>query len=191
MEQILEFITQYGLGNVLCAVVITILTGIIKTPLKKMASKAEDGKKYTKYITFLPVILGFGVMTLSTYLTAGKIEYNQQFFVSWLSSVSVSLAIYAFWEKFIPSKSKILSEAEMNDNKAIVSCLQELLIPKDEAVIAESGSSQTGDLESKTIDQTKSTESASVMTENSSVTDTVKCATKKIVLGKGNDVEAE
>ena len=178
MEQILEFITQYGLENVLCAVVITMLTGIIKVPLKKIASKAEDSKKYTKYITFLPVILGFGAMTLYTYLTAGKIEYNQQFFVSWLSSVSVSLAIYAFWEKFIPSKNKILSEAEINDNKAIVSCLQKLLISKEEASITESGSTQVSDYQAKVIDEGENTESVSAIAENVATVDTpVKYAT--------------
>lgn len=191
MEQILEFITQYGLGNVLCAVVVTMLTGIIKAPLKKIASKAEDSKKYTKYITFLPVILGFGVMTLYTYLTVGKIEYNQQFFVSWLSSVSVSLAIYAFWEKFIPSKSKILSEAEISDNKAIVTCLQKLLIPQEETSITESGSTQITDPQAKAIDEGANTESASTMAEKSCSVDTVKCATKKIVLGKGNEAETK
>lgn len=191
MEQILEFITQYGLENVLCAVVITMLTGIIKVPLKKIASKAEDSKKYTKYITFLPVILGFGVMTLYTYLTAGKIEYNQQFFVSWLSSVSVSLAIYAFWEKFIPSKNKILSEAEINDNKAIVSCLQKLLISKEEASITESGSTQVSDSQAQANDEGENTEFASAMEENSSTMGTVECTTKKIILGKGNDAETK
>ena len=192
MEQILEFITQYGLENVLCAVVITMLTGIIKVPLKKIASKAEDSKKYTKYITFLPVILGFGAMTLYTYLTAGKIEYNQQFFVSWLSSVSVSLAIYAFWEKFIPSKNKILSEAEINDNKAIVSCLQKLLISKEEASITESGSTQVSDYQAKVIDEGENTETVSAIAENVATVDTpVKYATKKIILGKGNDAETE
>lgn len=48
-----------------------------------------------------------------------------------LASVSLSLAIYAFWEKFVPSEKKILTEAEIKANKAAVEELKSKFIEAD------------------------------------------------------------
>ena len=50
MEEIMEAIGQYGLETVLTALLINILTGLIKIPLKKWAERLEDSSKATRFI---------------------------------------------------------------------------------------------------------------------------------------------
>jgi len=45
MEQILEMITTYGLETVAIALIINVLTGFVKMPIKSLANKLKD---YTK-----------------------------------------------------------------------------------------------------------------------------------------------
>jgi hypothetical protein len=47
--------------------------------------------------------------------------------MKWLSAVSLSLAIYAFWEKFVPSEKKFLTETEIQANKEAVEKIKESL----------------------------------------------------------------
>ena len=130
MNVILQIITSYGMDIVLCAVLTFSLTGIIKMPLKSLAEKSTNSKKYTRFLTFLPVILGFGIVSLYTYFERKMIIFDELFFTRWLSSVSVSLAFYAFWEKFVPSKKKILQEEEIAANKALVQEVEAFLLKK-------------------------------------------------------------
>lgn len=136
MKQIVVFFSQYGLDVALCALLTTILTGLLKLPLKKIASKSNDYKRITKYITFLPIAIGFGFVTLYTYFENGVIHFEEIFFSRWLSSVSLSLAIYAFWEKFVPSRKKILNEAEISANRKAISEIENLIEAKRKNAIA-------------------------------------------------------
>lgn len=124
----LQFLSEHGLDTLLIALVTVILTGLIKMPIKKLASKSSKCKKITRFITFLPIVIGFGLTVLYTYLINSKVVFEQSFFVQWLSAVSLSLAIYAFWEKFVPSEKKILSEAEIQANQTIIEELKNKLI---------------------------------------------------------------
>lgn len=126
---IMQLVQDYGLNSVLIAAVICILTGLIKMPIKYLASKAKDSAKYTKYITFLPLILGFGVTVLYEYFMTKTFWFTAEFITLWLTSSSLSLAIYAFIEKFIPSKKKILSSEELKQNQEMIDQLKECLLP--------------------------------------------------------------
>ena len=53
---IMELVQDYGLDSVLIAAAVCILTGLIKMPIKSLAAKTKDPSKYTKYITFLPLL---------------------------------------------------------------------------------------------------------------------------------------
>ena len=151
----LQFISEHGLDTVLIALATVILTGLLKIPIKKLASKSSKSQKITRFITFLPAFIGFGLTVLLTYLLHNKIVFDKTFFAQWLSAVSLSLAIYAFWEKFVPSESKILSEAELEANKELVEELKNKLV--DTAI------SNATETESKTIqpdDQTEAGQAA-------------------------------
>lgn len=121
----IQLIEEYGLDTLAIALCTVVLTGIFKIPLKKLAEKTGLGKKITKFITFLPVFSGFGLSVLSKFMLTKQVSFNTDFYMQWLSAVSLSLAIYAFWEKFVPSEKKILSESEINRNKAVIDGLKE------------------------------------------------------------------
>ena len=125
---IVELLQNYGLDSVIIAVAVCILTGIIKMPIKSLADKAKDSSKYTKYITFLPLLLGFGVTALYEYIMTKTVSFTGDFIALWLASSSLSLAIYAFIEKFIPSKKKILSAEEIKQNEKMLDSLKSILM---------------------------------------------------------------
>lgn len=127
MEKLIEVLSDASTGTAAVALATVVLTGIIKLPLKKLAAKFTNCKKITRFVVFLPVILGFGLTVLLAFFVNGKVDINGEFYMQWLSAVSLSLAIYAFLEKFVPSEKKILSEAEINANTAVVEKLKDSL----------------------------------------------------------------
>lgn len=173
---IMQLVQDYGLNSVLIAAVICILTGLIKMPIKNLASKAKDSAKYTKYITFLPLILGFGVTVLYEYFMTKTFCFTAEFITLWLTSSSLSLAIYAFIEKFIPSKKKILSSEELKQNQEMIDQLKECLLPstQEEAM----GMSTTMEEQPETVE---SAELPSVQAETDAVQN------KIILRGRNHD----
>ena len=132
---IIQLMTDYGVDTLVIALCTVVFTGLFKIPIKKLAAKTKNSKKITRFVTFLPIFFGFGLTALSTYLLAKQVNFNKTFYIQWLSSVSLSLAIYAFWEKFVPSEKKILTEAEIEANKEAVEELKSKLV--DTANISE------------------------------------------------------
>ena len=65
----IELITKYGLETVALALIINLLTGVIKLPIKKLATRLKDSSKLTRFIVFLPILLGFGITCLYRYLS--------------------------------------------------------------------------------------------------------------------------
>ena len=123
-------------------------------PIKRLAAKAKDSSKYTKYITFLPLILGFGVTALYEYIMTKTVSFAGEFITLWLTSSSLSLAIYAFIEKFIPSKKKILSAEEIRQNEEMLDSLKSILTAEkvsgeteESAAIVSEGSEEKQDSE--------------------------------------------
>lgn len=144
MSKILQSVTLYGMDILLCALLTFVLTGVVKTPLKALASRSTNYRKYTRFLTFLPIAVGFGVSVAYTYFENLEIVFDDLFFTRWLSSVSCSLAFYAFWEKFVPSKKKILEEEEIAANKAFVKRVEEFLITKGNEGEVDTNVSETG-----------------------------------------------
>lgn len=125
---IFQLITDYGVDTLVIALCTVVFTGLFKIPIKKLADKTMNSKKITRFVTFLPILFGFGLTVLSTFLLTKRVSFNKNFYVQWLSAVSLSLAIYAFWEKFVPSEKKILTEAEIKANKAVIEELKNKLV---------------------------------------------------------------
>ena len=103
-EQILQLIADYGLEATVIALVINVLTGIIKLPIKLLASKMQDGSQLTKYLVFLPILLGFAVTMGYMWLMYKNIAFDYKFISMWLSGSSLSLSLYAIFEKIFPSR---------------------------------------------------------------------------------------
>lgn len=188
---IMQLVQDYGLNSVLIAAVICILTGLIKMPIKNLASKAKDSAKYTKYITFLPLFLGFGVTILYEYLVTKTFGFTTEFITLWLTSSSLSLAIYAFIEKFIPSKKKILSSEEIKHNQEMINQLKERLLPNTQEDATETVSGTSTETETKTTEETTTTEEQPKTFENTEQTsqqvDTAAVQNKIILRGRLHD----
>lgn len=123
----IDLLQQYRIDAVIVAVVTTILTGVVKIPLKILAKNTGIGDKLTRFITFLPVAIAFGVAVCTEYFFSESIAFSTDLYTCWIAGASGSLAIYAFWEKFVPSKDKILSRAEIDANEELVDKVKSLL----------------------------------------------------------------
>ncbi len=132
MEEILAVIGDYKLSAVIIAVLINVVTGAVKLPIKRAAQKMENGKKLTRFITFLPVVLGFGLTAAYEAAFCGGVKIDGDFVSLWLGASSLSLAVYAFIEKFFPAGKKPLSEEEVRENAALIERLEEKLAPPAE-----------------------------------------------------------
>jgi hypothetical protein len=173
---ILQYICEYGYETVLIALAINILTGLLKTPIKKLSAKLTDSTAVTKYITFLPIIIGFGLSVLYTYFfVAKKIVFNGDFISLWLTSSSLSLAIYAVFEKFFPSKKKVLEDYEIKQNFALIEQLKTKL---------EEGQPQTvTEIAKDTVEVVNEVITQELVTENTeSIEKQAENTAKKIIL---------
>lgn len=124
---ICKMAAEYGLDTLFIAIATVIFTGIVKIPIKRLAEKTGSGKKITKFITLIPIASGFGITALVSFVLTKDVKLEQAFFRQWLSAVSLSLAIYAFWEKFAPFKKAALSGEELEESKSIVERIKSVL----------------------------------------------------------------
>ena len=143
MEQILEMITTYGLETVAIALIINVLTGFVKMPIKSLANKLKDYTKVTRFIVFLPVGFGFFIVTL------------------WLTSSSLSLTFYAIFEKLFPSKKKIFNESEIKASEKILTDIKQIL---DETL--NKGAVEKGETVAPEEETSMNTETAEELKEN-------------------------
>ena len=126
-ELIIELMTVYGVEAVILALIINILTGIVKMPIKSFAKKLDDSSKVTRFIVFLPILLGFGITCLYIYLCKNTIVFNRSLFTLFGTSTSLSLTFYAIFEKVFPSRTKIESKAEINASEKILKLITDVL----------------------------------------------------------------
>ena len=153
METILGYIKDYGYETLFIAIAINILTAILKSPIKKLAAKSKDGTLITKYITFLPLIIGFGLCAFYKYVFLEKVSINGDYISLWLSSASLSLAIYAVFEKFFPSKQKVLEEYELKQNLELIEKLK--IINENSNLTIESAISTASQVINQDIEKTE------------------------------------
>lgn len=116
----IDFVLVYGLDPVLLALAINIVTELVKLPLKAWAKKASDSSVYTRFLVFLPMVIGLGLTALYYFLFNENVEINRQFVSLWLSSASLSLSFYAIFEKIVPSKNKIIKDEEFEICKKVL-----------------------------------------------------------------------
>lgn len=102
MEEILNIVRTYGADAVVLAIIINVLTGFLKIPIKRAAPKMERrGFDIKKYITFIPIALGVILASLANGLIFEcGVFWNERVTVLALSASSLSLSIYAVLEKF-------------------------------------------------------------------------------------------
>lgn len=139
-SQIVNIVTNYSFETAILAVLINILTGLIKMPLKGLAKKTKNSEKFTRLIIFLPIILGFGITVCYRLLLNCDPLFDKNFYILWFSSSSLSLTIYAIWEKLFPSKKHIMQECEIEANQKILEVIQKMfqeqLVSKKEASVS-------------------------------------------------------
>lgn len=133
--EIVDLLSEYSIDVVIIAVVVFVLTGIVKIPIKLLAQKIEDSTSLTRFITFLPVILSFGILVCYQNFIIGAFAFDGEFVISWMTSSSASLAIYAFAEKFLLNSNVTLelTEAEFAEIKQRI----QSLILEEESVTEE------------------------------------------------------
>ena len=105
-EELLQMIQAYGLETVLLALLNNLLTGLVKMPVKRAARKLKDSSAVTRFIVFLPVILGFFLTAGYSLLFRGGFVFDQTFVTQWVTSGSLSLTFYAVFEKMFPGKKR-------------------------------------------------------------------------------------
>ena len=127
MEQIFEMISNYGLEAVVIALIVNLLTGLIKIPIKALTNKMKNGKKISRFIVFLPIILGFIVTFYNAKFLQDNFSFNREFSTQWLTASSLSLTFYAIYEKLFPSKKKTLSDCEIETSRAILNEIKQLI----------------------------------------------------------------
>ena len=115
---------KLGLETMVIALAVNVLTGLIKLPIKAFAKKMDDGTSLTKFIVFLPILLGAGMTLLYGYLSNGRWIFDKSRITVWLTSSSLSLSIYAILEKLFPSKRKILEGYEIEENKKLIETIK-------------------------------------------------------------------
>lgn len=105
MEEIRQLIGQYGLDTIVIAFIVNLLTAAIKMPIKALARKTSKSAQITRFIVFLPILLGFTVSFLYCKCWLKNYVFGKEFVTLWLSSSSLSLTFYAVFEKMLPVKA--------------------------------------------------------------------------------------
>lgn len=126
-EMILQTIAQCGLETVCISLCVNLLTAVIKLPVKKLASKAKNSANITRFIVFLPILLGLLLSVFYTFFIAQEKVFGKEFVTLWLSSSSLSLTFYAVFEKLVPPKNKTESDAELKASKEVLDELQAVI----------------------------------------------------------------
>ena len=145
MQEILEVIDSYGIDTVVLALIINVLTGIVKIPIKHLSTKLEPkGIHLNKYITLLPIVLGFSVSALATGLVFEPgVYWNAH-------TAGLSLSIYAICEKFFGEKRVTDNTANNGDMPVATETEQETSADKPAARIVLKKQTEVNKDESKT-----------------------------------------
>lgn len=107
MEEFLNLIKQHQLETIFLALLVNFLTSIFKRPIKALVKNSKNRTNITRFIVFLPIIIGFGVVYAYRYFIFQKVQFDDGFIRQWITATGLSLSIYALVEKFIPSKNQI------------------------------------------------------------------------------------
>lgn len=98
MEGVLKFIGSGGAEGAIVAAIITVLTALIKIPVKKYAQKQPIPERITRFIPIIPFALG-GILSLPVvWWQKGEIVFGESYFQLWLCSAGLSIALYSCYE---------------------------------------------------------------------------------------------
>ena len=118
METLIELLRGKEAGTVLIALLTTLVTGMVKPPLKRLAATNRRAKKYAKLITFSPLIVAC-VFTVIFRAVLGYTLSLGDIVPTWLSSAGLSLAVYAVYEQIFPGKA-VMTEDELTKNREVL-----------------------------------------------------------------------
>ena len=193
-NEILAILSAYGAEVIVIGLLINLLTQIAKIPIKAYSKKS--GKNINRYITLLPVIFGFTGAFVYKWATVGfagiKIE---ELFTLAVSSASLSLALFAIFEKFFQRKKdgeeKKASEEMIADAQKIGALLETLNGADGKALSIQNGDESRADGNDAGMDITADVAGTETQTTESGDTAPEPRLTKRIILGhKRNDDEA-
>lgn len=185
LSDLLNFIAEYGLDVVLLALGINVATAVFKRPLKAFAKKFANGERFTRFLVFLPVVLGFGLTIAYRALTKQSPLFAEGFYNLWFSSSSLSLTFYAIWEKIFPSKKRAMKNCEWEANRNLLDVLQKLSEQSRKSSGVCVAPSESG------TDVSVGTDQPNAQTEDENSNLGQRVIHKKIVLGGKRNVEAE
>ena len=131
MEEGMKLISQYGLEIILMALVTNLLTEFVKAPVKALAKRLNDPSRLTRFIVFVPVVIGFIVTIIEKKFILRDDIFDREFFQMWLSTSSLSLTFYAIFEKMFPQKNNALSQTEIAENQKLIAELRKALIAEE------------------------------------------------------------
>jgi hypothetical protein len=116
-EVILDILSTYGVETVVIALIINVLTHFLKMPVK--AYSKRSGRDVNRYISLIPVFLGFAGAFLYKVLTVGAANIVIDDLAALaVSSASLSLAMFAIIEKFLPKKKGAAAGADATVSEA-------------------------------------------------------------------------
>ena len=118
--QVLNIIANYGLETVCIALAVNLCTAVIKLPVKALAHKLKDGSRITRFIVFLPVLLGLTFTVIYSKYIAHTPVFDKSFTTLWLTSSSLSLTFYAIFEKQKKKKNQTALPAETEESRELI-----------------------------------------------------------------------
>ncbi len=121
-------IESFGLKTVTFALVIFILTAIIKIPIKMLAKSLPDYTVVTRFIVFIPIIVGFLLIFSYRIFVTKDYVFDKAFVVQWTTSTTMSLSMYAIYEKIFPSATKTEEKTELITTKNILDEIESFFI---------------------------------------------------------------
>jgi len=138
-QEILNILSTYGVEAIMIALLINLLTGFIKKPIKAYSQKS--GRDLNKFISLVPVVLGFIAAVIYYLCSAGfkNIKFENIFTLA-LSSASLSLAVFAVYEKFFPKKKAddgSDTESDKNDINIVLNAAKKIEASSEPAVVNE------------------------------------------------------
>ena len=121
MDIVIDLINKYGLKTVILALIINILTQVLKLPIKKIT----DDKNITRFIVFMPIIIGFIVTYLFKLIIYKEVVFNQEFMNLYIRSTSLSLSFYAIFEKIFPKKK--IEDGTIEASQEVINMLNKVI----------------------------------------------------------------
>lgn len=134
MEELIHFFTKGGVVSAVMAVVIVLLTAVIKQPIKLLAQKRVLPAKVTRFIPMIPIAMGAALTALVLWIKNGSVQFGDEYFELWMCSSGLSIALYSCYANFRDS-----GKLEFPDmlKQGIYECLGKKLNTKNRAKLKE------------------------------------------------------